>query len=145
MSKASYSKAFATRSVICFFIILSLLLFSVARVAVISLENYSAVAAEQSKFRINISRVRGTIYDCNMVPLTNNFTRRVAAVLPNPRGILALNFCAEKENFEQSRNTLKLNKPTVCDVNNEINSDGIAFTTVYEQEWAWRKWSAKGI
>ena len=80
MSKASYSKAFATRSVICFFIILSLLLFSVARVAVISLENYSAVAAEQSKFRINISRVRGTIYDCNMVPLTNNFTRRVAAV-----------------------------------------------------------------
>lgn len=134
MSKASYSKAFATRSVICFFIILSLLLFSVARVAVISLENYSAVAAEQSKFRINISRVRGTIYDCNMVPLTNNFTRRVAAVLPNPRGILALNFCAEKENFEQSLNSLKINKPTVCDVNNEINSDGIAFTTVYEQD-----------
>ena len=39
-----------------------------------------------------------------------------------------------KENFEKSLNTLKLNKPTVCDVNNEINSDGIAFTTVYEQD-----------
>ncbi len=134
MSKVSCSKILAHRSVICFFIIMALLLSSTIRIAVISIGNYKLTAAEQSKYRINISKIRGTIYDCNMVPLTNNSSKLVAAVLPNPRGILAISSCTSGENLDNSLKNLKLNKPTICNVEKTINSDSIAFTTVYEQD-----------
>ena len=134
LSKVSYSKILAHRSVICFFIIIALLLSSTIRIAVISIGNYKSTAVEQSKYRINISKIRGTIYDCNMVPLTNNSSKLVAAVLPNPRGVLAISSCTSGENLDNSLKNLSLNKPTVCTVEKTINSDSIAFTTAYEQD-----------
>lgn len=77
--------------------------------------------------------MRGTIYDCNMVPLTNNNTRLVAAVLPNPKGIVALKSCAASDCLDNALNDLKNNNATICNVDKEINSDGIEFTTIYEQ------------
>lgn len=96
-------------------------------------QDYMSVAGEQMQYKINISRLRGTIYDCNMVPLTNNSTRLVAAVLPTPRGVIALKSCADDKNIEKSLNELQENKAIVCDVEKTINSDGIAFATIYEQ------------
>lgn len=110
-----------------------LLLSSIIRIAVIATGNYTDTANEQSKYRINLSRMRGTIYDCNMVPLTNNGKKTVAAVLPTPRGIIALNSCMSSESLKNVLEILKENKPAVCEVNNTISSEGIAFTTLYEQ------------
>lgn len=124
---------FALRAVISFFIIMSLLLSSVVRVAVITAGDYIDVADEQSKYRINISRLRGTVYDCNMVPLTNNSERLIAAVLPNPRGVTAIKSCAKEDMLSDALDTLKSNKAVICDVDKEIGSDGIAFEKIYEQ------------
>ena len=128
-----YSKILARRAVICFFIVMFLLLSCVLRVAVIISGNYSEIAARQSSFRINVSRIRGTIYDCNMVPLTNNKTKTIAAVSPTPSGVMAINNCATGKELENAIDTLKDNKPVVCEVTKTDAREGIAFTTVYTQ------------
>lgn len=105
----------------------------ILRVAIIATGNYSSVATEQSSYRINASRLRGTIYDCNMVPITNNVLKTIAAVSPTPKGVLAIKNCAEGESLNNALEMLKNNKPIICSVNDTFNSEGIAFTTVYEQ------------
>ena len=133
MLKTQNPKTFAIRSVICFFIIMALLLSTTVRIAVITNSDYINIANKQSQYRINISRMRGTIYDCNMVPLTNNSTRLIAAILPNPKGVIALKSCAVGDNLEDALNDLKNNNATICNVNKEISGDGITFTNIYEQ------------
>lgn len=128
-----YGRLFASRAVLSFLVVVMMLLSSILRVAVIATDDYSAVALEQSSYRINISRLRGTIYDCNMVPLTNNLLKTYAAVSPTPKGVLAVSRCAEGEALDTALDTLKTNKPAICEVQNTIDSEGIAFTTVYEQ------------
>lgn len=133
MQNIIYAKLFASRAVISFFVVIMLLLSCVLRVAVIITDNYSTVATEQSLYKINLSRLRGTIYDCNMVPLTNNACKTVAAVMPTPQGVLAINNCAQGEALNNALEILKTNKPAVCEAEKIINSEGIAFATVYEQ------------
>ena len=69
-----------------------------------------------------------------MVPITNNCFKTVAAVVPTPRGIMAINKCATDQSREKAFENLKNKKPTICDVNSEIKSEGIAFTNVYETD-----------
>lgn len=107
----------------------------ILRIAVIATGNYSAVAIEQSQYKIDISRLRGTIYDCNMVPLTNNKIKTVAAVSPTPKGVVAINSCAAEESLENALEILKTNKPTVCEVEKTLDCEGIAFTNVYTQSY----------
>lgn len=133
MSKNPSAKAFAIRSVFCFYIILMLLMSSILRVAVISSENYSQIQSNQTSYRINVSTLRGTIYDCNMVPLTNNSSKIMAAVTPNPRSIIAISQVLEDNALETVLDNLKNNKPVVCKISKNINCDGIATTTVYER------------
>jgi len=132
MQNSFYARLFAARAVLSFLVVIMLLMSGILRVAVIITDDYSAVAAEQSYYRINISRLRGTIYDCNMVPLTNTELKTYAAVSPTPKGVMAISRCAEGESLENTLEILKSNKPAVCVVDNTIDSEGIAFTTVYE-------------
>lgn len=104
------------------------------RVVLIINEDYISVANEQTKYRINICRLRGTIFDCNMIPITNNIERLVAAVSPTPRGVVALKSCISGDQDEYALNELKENKATVCRVDKTVDSDSIAFTTIYEQD-----------
>ena len=128
-----YNKLFASRAVLSFFVVMLLLMSCILRVAVISTGGYSAVASQQSLYKINITRLRGTIYDCNMVPITNNSKKTIAAILPTSKGILAIKECANGDLLEEALKTLKENKPAICTVNNTINGEGIAFTNIYEQ------------
>ena len=110
-----------------------MLLSCILRVAVVATGGYVDIAIDQSLYRINVSRIRGTIYDCNMVPLTNNAKKTIAAVSPTPKGVLAISRCANNESLDNALEILKNNKPTICTVNETIDGEGIAFTTVYEQ------------
>ncbi len=129
-----YMKVLAHRAVICFFIVMFLLLSCVLRVAVIVSGNYREVATEQSLYRINVSRIRGTIFDCNMVPLTNNSVKNIAAVSPTPSGIMNISSCTSGETLKCTLEVLKSNKPTVCEVNTVIEGDGISFTSIYSND-----------
>lgn len=47
---------------------------------------------------------------------------------------MALNSCASGEELNNALDTLRGNNPAVCEVDDIINSEGIAFTTIYEQD-----------
>lgn len=133
MSEKIYSKLFASRAVLCFFIVMLLLLSCVLRVAVIVTGNYKQIQTQQSNYKIKVASLRGTIYDCNMVPLTNTDTQTVAVVTPTPRGIMAISRVLKGDALENALETLKLGKPAVCYVNEDISSEGVATTTVYKR------------
>ena len=71
MEKVFWS-IFTKRSLISFFVIIFLLFTCILRVAEICSENYSEVQANFSSIKLEIAKQRGTIFDCNGYPLTNN-------------------------------------------------------------------------
>ena len=71
MNETYFEKVFARRSAGCFFIAAVLFFISILRVAAAATADYSAVLAKQSSYRLTAARLRGTIYDRNMAPITN--------------------------------------------------------------------------
>ncbi len=128
-----FGKLFARRAVMCFFVVMLLLLSCVLRVAVIATGNYQDIQSEQITYEIKITQHRGTIYDCNMVPLTNNEKQMVAVVSPTQRCITAISHQLEGKMLSDTLATLKSNKPAVCYISEDISCDGIATTTIYNR------------
>lgn len=106
------------------------------RVAVIACSDYSAVQSKQSTLRLTASTLRETIYDCNMVPLTNSSTKIIAAVSPTPRAVTAISSVLSGEERENVLDRLKSGKPVLCEVPEMIECDGISCITVYEHNSA---------
>lgn len=126
-----YAKIFASRSTLSFLVIMMLLLSCVLRVTVIATGDYNAAQAKQSAYRIVVSRLRGTIFDSNMVPITNSSTKTVAAVSPTPKGIMAISSALEGDALSSVLDSLRQELPAICTVDGEIISEGVATTTVY--------------
>lgn len=126
------TRMFARRSVICFFVAALLFMTCILRVAVIATGNYGEAQTKQSSYRIPAARVRGTVYDCNMFPLTNNENVTVAAVSPTQRAIVGISSMLEKDKLMSVLETLKSGKPAVCEVEEEKTCEGIAFSKVYK-------------
>ena len=83
-----------------------LMLSCILRTAVIATGNYSEIQAQQSAYRIQVAKLRGTIYDCNMVPFTNTDTKNIAAVSPTPKGILKISSVLYGEQLETTLEAL---------------------------------------
>lgn len=129
----NFNQIFARRSTVCFFVLILFFLSCVLRVAVIATGNLQEVQARQSSYRISFSRPRGTIFDCNLVPLTNRTARTVAAVVPTPRSVMAIRQAlSDGDGLADVLSALATEKPAVCTVPNEINCEGITCATVYE-------------
>lgn len=109
------------------------MLFSSLRVAVIISGDLKQAQVHQSSYKIDIARLRGTIYDCNMVPLTNVNEKTVAAVMPTPKGITAISSILDGEQLEDALSKLKNNQVAISYIKENIISEGIATTTVYER------------
>ncbi len=124
-------RIFAKRSLISFFIITFLLFTCILRVAEICSENYSEVQANLSSIKIEIANQRGTIFDCNGYPLTNNKKKIFACVSPTPRAITAISTALNDEKLESVLQTLKSGKPAICEVQKKIECDGIICTEIY--------------
>ena len=90
MSDTGFGTVFAKRAAISFFICVVLFFSCILRVAVSALTDYSAVLNRQSSYRLTVGKLRGTIYDRNMVPLTNAESKIIAAVSPTPRAVTAI-------------------------------------------------------
>lgn len=131
MTKTNFAKVFAIRSVISFALIIMLLLISILRVAVVATNNYSDIAFNQSLYRINIAKLRGTIYDCNLNPITNATTKKVAAISPTTQAIAKIRNQLTDNQLKETLEILKSNKPAICTVDNDISDAGISTATVY--------------
>ena len=82
-------------------------------------------------YSLKISDLRGTIYDCNMVPLTNNQEKIIAAISPTEKGITAIRSVLKGEELEKILNILNCGDPVVCEIPKEIKNDGIVTTKIY--------------
>ena len=78
--------------------------------------------------------MRGTVFDCNMIPITNNSKRIIAAVLPTERAKTALKNTLEGQKLDEVLLTLEKGKPILCEVPEFINCDGIVCTENYKTE-----------
>lgn len=125
---------FAARSAVCYFLVLFLLLSCILRVAIIDSKGYDKVCAEQSEYKIKVSRIRGTIYDCNMIPLTNNKCSIMALVAPTPRALMAVGNAVEENKKQSLLDKLRQNKPAVVEVTEKIECEGIATAYAYKTE-----------
>lgn len=110
---------------------LLLFLSCILRVAVTATSNYGEIRQERNSYKVKITNLRGTIYDKNMVPLTNNSTKIIAAVSPTNKAITALKSVVDAQEFQKYYDILKSGKPIVCEVKEEIKCDGIATSKIY--------------
>ncbi|MBO4694125.1 MAG: penicillin-binding protein 2 [Clostridia bacterium] len=124
--------SFAGRAAVCYFLVLFLLLSCILRVAVIDTKGYDKVCAQQNEYKIKVNRIRGTIYDCNMLPLTNNKKSIMAIVSPTPRALMAISGELDGKEKENLMKQLRNNKPVVTEVSKEIDCEGIATAYAYK-------------
>ncbi len=124
-----FGRMFAKRSAICMFVLFSMLLWCGMRLFVIATGDYGRIQAEQSGYSMPIGSVRGTIFDCNMVPLTNTEEYTVAAFSPSEYSVSAI--CSKGIDFQKAQIRLSDGKPAVCEVEGEISGVGVATATLY--------------
>ena len=74
-------------------------------------EKYVAAAGAQSLYRLDIAQVRGTIYDCDLVPLVGGETEYVAAVAPTIEAIGALETATQGQYRDQLAVALENGRP----------------------------------
>ena len=124
-------RVFHRRSIICFFTSMLLFLICILRVAVTATADYTNAQATQNRLRLTINKQRGTIFDCNIVPLTNRSEKIIAAVSPTPRAVTAISAVLKDNEKQNVLEQLKKGKPVLCEVPKKINCDGIVCTEVF--------------
>lgn len=135
LNNSLFWKLFSKRAILCFILVMLLMFLTVLRVAVLSTNSFSAVYNMQKALRLTITKPRGTIYDCNMVPLTNNKPKIVGAISPTPRAVTALSSVLSQEALNDALERLKSGKPILCELPQEIRCDGIECFTVYDSDY----------
>ncbi len=131
MKSLCFERVFAKRTVICFLTVTIFFFTCILRVAVAATSDYSLVQLKQCSYRLKAADLRGTIYDRNMVPLTNAETKIIAAVSPTPRAVTAISGVLSGEALDSVLESLKAGKPVLCEVPEKIDCDGIYCTEVY--------------
>lgn len=132
MEKKMFWWTFSKRTAICFTLMLFMFLSCILRVAVAATTNYNEIRKENNSYKISVGLIRGTIYDCNKVPLTNNKIKKIAAVSPTKKAITAIKSALNEEEFNKISADLYNGKPVICEINKDIECDGITTTNIYE-------------
>ncbi len=124
-------RLFARRGAFCYFTIIMLFFTGFLRVAVITKTANTTVLQSHGRFKMEISKLRGTIYDCNMVHLTNAKTKIIAAVSPTNRAKNIISTVLKGEKLDDLLKRLEKGKPVMCEVPKIIDCDDIVCTTVF--------------
>lgn len=131
MESRVWWRFFANRGLLCYIVLIALFFSGFLRVIVIATTDYKDVLESHGRLKLEISSLRGTVYDCNLVPLTNQKTKTIAAVLPTNNAKNALRAMLSKSEYTELLKRLNSNKPILCEIPKEINCDGIISTTVF--------------
>ena len=65
--------------------------------------------------------------------MTNTVQKKVAVILPTPRGITAISRVLKGDELNNVLETLKSNKPAICFLDTDISCDDITTTTIYQR------------
>ena len=108
-----------------------LFLSCVLRVAVAATSGYDEIQKKTNCYKIKIGNLRGTIYDCNMIPITNNNEKIIAAISPTEKAITGIKSLLKNDELEKVLKVLEKNQPAVCEIPEDIKCDGITTTKIY--------------
>lgn len=114
------------RALILFGLMMSLFCFSFFSLDLISNKNnFKDAASNQQSYKLRISDIRGTIYDCRNVPLVNVEKKLVAAVIPSVEALSTLTpavpECKKEELFKKCSG----NTPFMIEIEKEVKSPWI--------------------
>ncbi len=122
---------FVHRAALCYFSLILLFFTGFLRVAVIARDDYTEALKSHGRLKMQISSLRGTVYDCNMLPLTNTKSKIIACVTPTNSAKTAISTVLKDEALEDLLTRLSQGKPVMCEVPEIIECDGIYCTTVF--------------
>ena len=131
MPNKTWWRFFSVRSAVCYFLLITMFFSGFLRVAVIAKTDYTDVLQSHGRLKLTVGKLRGTIYDCNMVPLTNNKSKIIACISPTTRAKNAISTVLKGEELQNALERLNNGKPILCEVPEMIECDGIECTTVY--------------
>lgn len=83
-------------------------------------EQLAQAAQRQSTYRLDVAETRGTIYDCNQLPLTNSKKVWKAVVFPTPMALSGLSDVLGRLEAKTIMERLQSGKPIIVDVPAEI-------------------------
>lgn len=89
---------------------------------------FTEVAASQSMYELTIARSRGTIYDCNLQPITNSGSAILAVAMPTAQALNHLKSIAVKDFDIES--VIKDGRPYIAEVTMQSEYEGIEFFNV---------------
>ncbi len=120
------------RRVIAVFSALLIAMFGcVARIYNINTDEKIYAAASKNGYKVNLKRIRKTVFDCNLLRLTNKDEEIVAVALPTPRAVAAISAVEIEEDLEQVLAVLSLGRPAVIHPQKEIIGDGVISVKTY--------------
>lgn len=100
---------------------LLVMVFTVTGLRMISLaKNTNSVSVSPSAKTIDITTLRGTVYDCNLQPLTNSETVLYAAAKPSPYSLGQLSGKVTPEVFKSVTERVREGKPVAVVINSSI-------------------------
>ncbi len=112
-------------------VLFSMLFVSLLRIMTVSLdENYSAAATKQSSYKLTAAHQRGTIFDTNMVPLTNNDWQVIGAVMPGYGAIDEVRDSLLDESPASLAHRLADGKPVLVRLSREVNGKFVKSVTL---------------
>lgn len=132
----SFFGVFSRRSLGCFFVIVCLFTITGVRVYEIAVsDKYVSAQSVQSSYKEELERIRGTVYDCNMLPITNNKKTYYAAIPPTPDAAVSVGDYLSPEEKERAIEEFKQRKVAVCKPIKTVENENVATTEVYSTDY----------
>jgi len=125
-----FNRVFEHRIIICYSVIMLLFLSCILRVAATACSDIEETYRYLNCYKLKIANLRGTIYDCNMIPLNKSEEKIIAAVSPTKKGIAAISSVLKDKELNKVLKTLNNGDPAVCEIPKDIKSDGIVTTKI---------------
>lgn len=113
------------RTAAVFALLLALVIVCIVRILLISSSQQLKTSASNNSYSINVKRLRGTVFDTNLRPITNRESEYIAFVFPTEQAIIKISEVLKGEQLESVLNTLKDGKVAVVELENDLQAEGI--------------------
>lgn len=113
------------RAALCLAVILALFLTGIVRIIAIIESDKITAAAESNSTVISLSPLRGNIFDCNGVPLTEGEYRKYAVITPTPATVMYCSTALYGDEKISVLEKLRSGKAAVIETDREMQCAGI--------------------
>lgn len=135
MNENGFGKVFARRTAICFFVICMMFFCCVLRLYSVATDSYIRTENSFGRYSLTVTRMRGTIYDCNGIPLNNKNERIIAAVAPTATAVTVLRtVLGDDPALIGILKRLESGKPVLCELPYMVECDGIVSMRVTDTD-----------